>query len=263
MERREGRHTAGPIRSERLPSGSLPAGTKRLLPGEIDGVDTRYVVVPERGSHRAGERSGAARVVLFVRGSGTAEIRGAGKRAVSPLALLAVTPAASLAVTAERGRLELLEILMELAPEEAQASGRLSSPTVHYLPYAEASFYREEIKSPKTLNRTLLPVGVVPRLTIGSVETAGPDRVEAHCHPVLEQLFYGLPGNRCRLRADEAEVAFGEDTLLHIPLGSLHGVSVEEGDLLHYVWMDFFRSRRDMSYIEERHHEVRQPADGP
>jgi mannose-6-phosphate isomerase-like protein (cupin superfamily) len=249
----------GPIRFARVAAGRLEAGAQELLPGEIDGVVTRYLVVEEGRPRSVEERPGAARVMLFVRGAGVVEIHGGQKRPVAAQALLAVAPAVHLAVSARRGGVELLEILMELTPGEAQESARRSAATVHYLPYAEAAFYREDIKSPKTLNRTLLPVGVVPRLTIGSVETAGPDRVEAHRHPMLEQLFYGLPGNCCRLRADEAEVAFGEDTLLHIPLGSLHGVSVEKGAVLHYVWMDFFKSRQDMSYIEEHHQSMGEP----
>ena len=99
----------------------------------------------------------------------------------------------------------------------------------------------------------ILPENIVPRLCIGSVETSGPDEVGAHTHPMLEQLFYGLKMNNCIVRADGIEAAFKENTLLHIPLGSRHGVVVEEGKILNYIWMDLFRSQEDMGYIRDNH----------
>lgn len=40
-------------------------------------------------------------------------------------------------------------------------------------------FYGEAIKSAKTISRTLLPENFVPRMAIGTVETTGPDAVQA------------------------------------------------------------------------------------
>ena len=55
---------------------------------------------------------------------------------------------------------------------------------------------------------------------------------------MLEQLFFGLPDNNCFVRADDDEIPFGENVLLHIPLGSNHSVRVEPGHKLHYLWLD-------------------------
>ena len=120
------------------------------------------------------------------------------------------------------------------------------------LPYSGCPTYREAIKSSRTVSRTIVPQGPVPRFCMGSVQVTGPDVVAAHRHPMLEQLFFGLPGNRCTLSADEDRIAFGELSLVHIPRGSSHGVTVEEGYGLHYLWMDFFEGD-DMSYISEHH----------
>jgi hypothetical protein len=88
---------------------------------------------------------------------------------------------------------------------------------------------------------------------MGSVKTTGPDMVQPHKHPMLEQLFYGLSENCCYVQADAHEQFFGGNTLLHIPLGSLHSVRVEEENILHYVWIDFFKEQKDMSYITNSH----------
>src|SRR5262249_19325750 len=61
--------------------------------------------------------------------------------------------------------------------------------------------YGEAIKSAATISRTLLPENIVPRMAAGTVETAGPDEVAAHRHPMLEQLFLGLDGNDITVRA--------------------------------------------------------------
>jgi hypothetical protein len=41
--------------------------------------------------------------------------------------------------------------------------------------------------------------------------------------------------------------------IVHIPLGSRHSVSVNEGDMLSYIWCDFFFTLKGENYIEEQH----------
>ena len=48
-------------------------------------------------------------------------------------------------------------------------------------------------------------------------------------------------------------MAFGEGVLLHIPLGSRHGVEVHEPNKLHYIWIDLFRDREGMQWIVQEH----------
>ena len=119
--------------------------------------------------------------------------------------------------------------------------------------FSECIVYKEEIKSEKTLNRMILPERLVPRFCIGTVETTGPDEVGAHKHPMLEQLFLGLPGCSCTCYADDASVELKENMILHIPLGSTHSVSVDEGKKLSYIWMDFFKTIEGQDYISEQH----------
>ncbi len=124
---------------------------------------------------------------------------------------------------------------------------------LYFKAFSECPVYTEEIKSPKTLNRMILPERLVPRFCIGTVETTGPDEVGAHSHPMLEQLFLGLPGCRCTVYADEASIVLTENMIIHIPLGSMHSVKVAEGDKLSYVWLDFFKTIEGQDYISEQH----------
>jgi hypothetical protein len=117
----------------------------------------------------------------------------------------------------------------------------------------ECQAYTEDIKSSKTISRMLLPVGLIPRLCIGSVETTGPDFVGEHEHPMLDQLFLGWDNCQCTCIADGESTLLTENTILHIPLGSKHSVSVSEGDILSYIWFDFFFSLKGQDYIEEQH----------
>lgn len=125
--------------------------------------------------------------------------------------------------------------------------------SLYFKAFSECPVYTEEIKSPKTLNRMILPERLVPRFCIGIVETTGPDEVGAHEHPMLEQLFLGLPGCKCTVRADEASILLVENMIMHIPLGAMHSVSVEEGEKLSYIWLDFFKTIEGQDYISEQH----------
>jgi hypothetical protein len=99
----------------------------------------------------------------------------------------------------------------------------------------------------------LLPENIVPRICIGTVQTNGPDEVAEHSHTMLEQLFFGLTDNHCLVSADGHSTLFEEGFLLHIPMGSVHGVKVEQNKILNYIWIDFFNTQDDMKYISEKH----------
>jgi quercetin dioxygenase-like cupin family protein len=124
---------------------------------------------------------------------------------------------------------------------------------LYFRAFSECPAYTEEIKSPKTLNRMILPERLVPSFCIGTVETAGPEEGGAHEHPMLEQLFLGLPGCKCTVYADDASIVLTENMIMHIPLGSMHSVKVAKGDNLSYVWLDFFKTIEGQDYIGEQH----------
>jgi quercetin dioxygenase-like cupin family protein len=115
--------------------------------------------------------------------------------------------------------------------------------------FRECEPYGEAIKSAKTVSRTLLPKDIVPRMAIGTVETAGPDKVAPHRHPMLEQYFLGLEHNDITVLADDSRTALKAFELFHIPSGSNHGAEVADGHKLYYVWMDFFQDRKGLEWL--------------
>ncbi len=130
----------------------------------------------------------------------------------------------------------------------------------HQLPffqnYEKAPRYREEGKSEKTINRMLIPQRIIPRFAMGSVETHGKDYVAKHRHPMLEQYFFSFQENNCSVLIDDKQYPYPGNTLLHIPLGSNHGISSEENQQIHYVWMDFLFGEEGLKYMDEVHHMI-------
>ena len=166
-------------------------------------------------------------------------------------------------VGSEKAGLTFLVLNLNLTPADlADLSTFDERCRLPYLKkFSEGERYAEKIKSPQTISRTVLPEGIVPRMAIGTVESRGPDAVARHCHPMLEQYFLGLEGNDITVITDGVKTRLGAGELLHIPLGSNHGVEVAEGDRLHYLWIDFFLDRQGQDWLKE--HKPFAPSEGP
>ena len=225
---------------------------KSLLVNEIGGVMSNFYIIKSGRKHSFKPLKSRTRVVIFLSNSGIVssdnnffELR--------EMAVMAWQDNSTVKIEAKSSPIELIEILMDLTPDDVEIILKTNHKGIYFKNYSEADTYREKIKSTKTVNRTLLPANIIPRMVLGSVETQGPDVVGVHSHPMLEQLFWGLPGNSCLVKADKYEKYFGEKILLHIPLGSDHGVEVEEGKSIHYIWMDFFKDPKGVAYIENTH----------
>jgi quercetin dioxygenase-like cupin family protein len=233
---------------------------KSLLAGEIEGVETSFVELGcgRKQVYNPGEDK--LSMLLFLGGEGM--ISQDEKRlisqddtriAVGKPGLFVSGLNAGFSMEAGLQGLSFLEIVMDLTEQDIIDLKRSESRFPYHVHYAECAQYSEAIKSEKTISRMILPEGIVPRVCMGTVETSGPDEVASHTHPMLEQLFLGLKGNEVRVIADSEKTAFGENELLHIPLGSNHGVQVAEGKLLHYLWMDIFSDRDKMDYMSNVH----------
>ncbi len=225
---------------------------KQLLPNEIEGVDTFVITM---GLGRSVEFAADAlrqTVVFVVAGQGTASVDGTEYR-LDALSLFVPRPGTASRYEASESS-TLLVIEMALRQEEAGGQADTAYPL--YLRYEDCEKYRDYFKSEKTVSRTLVHPYTLPRFCMGSVQTTGPDRIDPHAHPMLDQLFFSFSENKCTLLIDGAEFSFGGDCLLHIPLGSDHGVDAVEGDVVHYLWMDFFPSSKEMEYIVECHKPV-------
>jgi hypothetical protein len=106
------------------------------------------------------------------------------------------------------------------------------------------------------VSRTLVHPFTLPRFSMGSVETTGPDRIEPHANPMLDQLFFSFAENDCDLLIDVSTFRFGGNRLLHVPLGSDHGTDAQPSDFVHYLWIDFFKKSEDMQYSLDVHKPV-------
>ncbi len=235
-----------------LSSGQTGVLKHELLKGEIEGVTTNHVIVHRGAVYEAYPSEQRSLVFLFFSGKGVIR-HGVRTFPFHRLSVFVPDAQRSFAVEAHDPDIAFLEIILELSKPDQVYLKTVANKYPYFANYADCHPYKEDIKSKKTVSRMLIPNNLVPRMSMGSVQTIGPDEVAPHSHPMLEQLFYGLPENSCYVTADGHEALFEEDTLLHIPLGSNHGVRVSHERHLHYIWMDFFRNQKDMSYISDAH----------
>ena len=119
--------------------------------------------------------------------------------------------------------------------------------------YDDSEQYREDFKSPKTISRSIIGHHALPRFCMGSVESYGPDRVEPHAHPLLDQFFFSFSENDINLLIDDRVQPFGGTTIIYIPLGSTHGVDIPEGKKMHYLWIDFIIDPIGVEYLDKVH----------
>ena len=234
-----------------VPAPRTDSTSSEVMPGEIDGLRTITHAVAPGTTVELANSAEEGRVYLFTSGRGRVD-DGSTTHTIGEVALFAPRPGTMASVTATEALL-FLELIVDLTPTDLAEFEQNEETFPFFLSYSDCKTYRERIKSAKTVSRTLMPEHTFPRLCVGSVETTGDDRVAAHEHPMLEQLFLGLQDNECVVHADEATAAFGEGVLLHIPLGSRHGVEVHEPHRLHYIWIDLFRNREGMQWIVQEH----------
>lgn len=229
-----------------------PRKLQRILPGEIAGVDTWLQRVSD-GETADLSIAAQRQVILFViDGHGDAQ-SGGRQLELEPLSLFVPMPGAAAELRATTDMV-ILRIEMDLKPEETARLNPERYPL--FQRYAACEKYRDYFKSEKTVSRTLVHPFTLPRFCMGSVETTGPDRIEPHAHPMLDQLFFSFANNNCSLLVDGSHFRFGGNNLLHIPLGSDHGIEAAEGDVVHYLWLDFFEDEAQQQYLVDVHKPV-------
>lgn len=122
--------------------------------------------------------------------------------------------------------------------------------------YEDAVQYRDPFKSESTISRAIIKQGIIPRFALGSVETVGDDLIGQHAHPLLDQFFFSFPENDMNLLVDCRIFPMVGDTLLHIPMGSNHGVLCLGKQKVHYIWMDFVspeQKKAAVAFLDEMH----------
>jgi hypothetical protein len=225
---------------------------KTILPDEIAGVKTSLVWVPEDGQADLKSPADKQHICFVVGGTGRMQAASSGHDLMAK-DLFATQPDTQAIFTAETS-CTLLLIAMDLYPQEAANPKTEIYPVVRR--YSQCEKYRDYFKTLKTVSRTLVHPFTLPRFSMGSVETTGPDRIEPHAHPMLDQLFFSFADNCCTLLVDGARHPFGGNCLLHVPLGREHGVDAAPGDVVNYLWIDFFAKSEDMEYLVKFHKPV-------
>ncbi len=225
---------------------------KSVLAGEINGLETFCVELAGGDVYENLPEEKTLKILLFTNGDGNI-IHDDLSIPVHELTLFIPGMHRTFSIESGRENLSYLEIVMSLTVQDMEILKRQQGVLPYYMEYGECKKYNESIKSKKTISRMILNEDIVPRLCMGSVETSGPDEVAAHTHPMLDQLFFGLPGNNCMVTAGTDESRFLANDFLHIPLGSRHGVSVEAGKYLHYIWIDLFHTKEQMGYMKNNH----------
>ncbi len=227
--------------------------SKSILDNEIKGIHVAHIAITGENAILDSSKEGYKTIYLFVEGKGN--VMAANKSyEIVPETILLPNVVKEIAIkTAKNDTLHYLKISSKLTDQDLldlKEFPAKNTQNVYYAKFTDCKSYTEPIKSPNTISRTILPNKYIPRIAMGTVQTKGPDKVGFHEHPMLEQLFLGLSKNNSVVYADDAKVGFPEYSVLHIPLGSSHSVSVEKDEVMYYVWMDFFLDKKGEEWLK-------------
>ncbi len=224
-----------------------------ILENEISDIQLEHVAITHSNTIVDRSEDGVKAIYLFLKGSGDVKANNAYYEIVQETIFL---PNAVEEITirpASNTTLHYLKISCKLSTQDHIDFKNLpeeNTQNVYYAKFSDCQSYSEAIKSPNTVSRSILSNKYIPRVAMGTVQTTGPDNVAAHEHPMLEQLFLGLAENNCIVYADDDYIDFPEHSILHIPLGSSHSVSVKKEKTMSYVWMDFFLDKEGEEWLK-------------
>ena len=224
-----------------------------ILENEIRGIHVEHVALTGKKTIVDPFEQDCRTTYLFISGNGHVEANNSHYELVPETIFLPNAVDKITINAASNETLHYLKVISRLSAQDKidiQSLPKQNTQSVYHAKFSDCQSYSEAIKSPNTVSRTILSNEFIPRIAMGTVQTKGPDRVAAHEHPMLEQLFLGLSDNNCNVHADDAKVEFPQHSLLHIPLGSRHSVSVENDKILYYVWMDFFLDKAGEAWLD-------------
>ena len=240
---------------------------REVLPKNIPGVRTEYFSIVGPATFQEKHHHGSEVVWLLIDGHASLITRGQDFAVDRETIAYAPEDWTWKIKVPEKTELLAVRIVKALNVQDREDLNRnlyVKNNTEPYVrSFDQCTPYSEAIKSSKTVSRTLLPENYVPRMAVGTVETTGPDRVERHKHPMLEQLFLGLKENNATVTADNDTTTFPPLSMLHIPLGSMHGSQVSAGNKLYYVWMDFFTTREGQEWLRNHKPVTEEPSKTP
>ncbi|UMB59163.1 hypothetical protein MHL31_08730 [Lutibacter sp. A80] len=226
---------------------------KAVLENEIPGINVYHVAVTGDVVRNELMKEGYKFIYLFIKGEGTV-VADSVNYPIVPETILLPNVLEKISVSAKKNdTLHFLKITTSLTEQDIldlKEFPKENTQKPYFAKFNDCEPYTEPIKSPNTISRTVLPNKYIPRIALGTVEAPGPDKVGAHEHGMLEQLFLGLTDNDITVFADDAQIKLPAYSILHIPLGSSHSVEVEKGKKMYYMWMDFFRDKEGEEWLK-------------
>jgi hypothetical protein len=252
------------IQKERL-STELSPNTKEyrktILANEIGGIEVTQISLTGGTLKKETQDDDYRNIYLFVKGNGSVTANKE-KFDIVPETVLVQNAIKNIAIQAGKNdTLHFLKISSKLTQqdkEDLKTFPKENTQKIYYRKFTDCEAYTEPIKSPNTVSRTIFPNKYIPRIAMGTVQASGPDKVAPHEHAMLEQLFLSLANNDITVIADSAKTNLPEYSLLHIPLGSSHGVKVDQGKEMYYVWMDFFLDKKGEEWLKT-HNTIKKP----
>ncbi len=236
----------------------VPSGTKifseELLTGEI--ADTKIEHIGYKGptEQTITLTDGNVNLFLFVSGNGTIHADSITRSLTPESIAIPMNEIRQVQLKVSDGEeLHFLQFTKKLSRQDIEDLKNFPEENKYdlfFTRFVDSEPYTEKIKSPNTVSRTVLPADIVPRVSLGTVEAKGPDKVGAHEHPMLDQLFLGLTDNDITVHADGASTELKAYSLLHIPIGSSHWVTVDENKKMNYMWMDFFLTKEGQEWLK-------------
>ena len=227
--------------------------SKTILENEIKGVRVEHIAISSEQPIVEHSQNGFKCIYLFIKGTGEI-IAEKSSYAIVPESIFLPNAAEYISIESSRdSTVHYVKISCKLSTQDQENLNILpaeNTQSPYFTKFCDCQTYTEAIKSPNTVSRTILSNEYIPRVAMGTVHTTGPDKVAAHEHPMLEQLFLGLSGNNCIVYADNDKTEFSSFSMLHIPLGSRHSVSVEKDEIMYYVWMDFFLDKDGEQWLK-------------
>ena len=162
------------------------------------------------------------------------------------------SPECDLKVEAESD-LQILEIQWDTLPSDVDDLKEYKTEFPVVVPYKDSIQYIDPNKSEKTISRMMIPQRIIPRFSLGSVESYGYDLVRPHTHPMLDQFFFSFPENNMNLIINDEKIQMLGNLIYHIPLGANHGVEVTDDNHMHYMWIDFMFDENGLKRLDASH----------
>jgi mannose-6-phosphate isomerase-like protein (cupin superfamily) len=106
------------------------------------------------------------------------------------------------------------------------------------IPFAECPYYEQE-KEGDIKYQALLTKGELGNLGIGYVQMKGPAKSIYNSHTEWEQVYLVLAGSGTIILND-VEHHIEAPCIIRIPIGTKHGVKLEENEQLSYLYVNDF-----------------------